>query len=119
MKLIIAGGRDYRFTAADNRRLDEIQGVTEVVSGCQTGADFWGEVWAKDRGIPIQPFPANWNAYGLDAGPIRNEAMAAYADAVVLFPGGRGTNNMLKKAKRAGLKIYDWRNGSASQSEIA
>ena len=34
--------------------------------------------------------------------------MAQYADAVVLFPGGRGTAHMRNAARSHGLKIYDW-----------
>ena len=33
--------------------------------------------------------------------------MAAHADAVVVFPGGSGTRDMLSQARRAGLQIFD------------
>ena len=70
MKLIIAG-RDYRFTAADFRRLDEIQGVTEVVSDAMTGQTLGRGLSQRSR----HPHPAApcWKVFGLDAGPIRNE----------------------------------------------
>jgi hypothetical protein len=35
--------------------------------------------------------------------------MAKCADAVALFPGGRGTENMYQEALKAGLIIYDFR----------
>jgi predicted Rossmann-fold nucleotide-binding protein len=35
--------------------------------------------------------------------------MAEYADAVALFPGGRGTENMASEAAKAGLKVFDFR----------
>jgi hypothetical protein len=58
--------------------------------------------------VPVKQFPADWNKYGKAAGPIRNAQMAKYADAVILFPGGRGTANMRKLAKEHGLEIlYD------------
>ena len=34
--------------------------------------------------------------------------MAEYADAVVLFPGGRGTAFMRKEAEKAGITVYDF-----------
>jgi len=124
MKLIIAGGRDYQMTAADEAKLDVLKPeVTEVVSGCAPGADLWGEAWALKNGIPIKRFPADWDniavvgarvkrrldgkLYNSNAGPIRNSQMAAYADAVALFPGGNGTEDMRKKASGRGLAIYE------------
>ena len=109
MKLIIAGGRDYKMTFEDWQKLDEID-ITEVVSGGASGADAEGERYAKNKAIPVSRFPADWKAHGKAAGPIRNRQMAKYADAVVLFPGGRGTASMRKEAIMAGIKIYDLRN---------
>lgn len=108
MRVIIAGGRDYSFKNNDFKLLDYIAtkwSITEVVSGGADGADFGGEVWAENKKIPIQKFPANWKLYGKAAGPIRNAEMAAYADAVILFPGGRGTTNMFETAKEFNLDI--------------
>lgn len=114
MKLIIAGGRDYQFDEEDEFILNAILGsgnrrITEVVSGGAKGADRGGELWAKHWNIPIKRFPADWDKHGKKAGPIRNEEMAKYADAVILFPGGRGTANMLVNAIKHDLKIYDLR----------
>lgn len=109
MKLIIAGGRNYQLTEKDVRALNAIRHeVTEVVSGNATGADLGGEMWASDHGIPVKGFTPDWATHGKAAGPIRNAEMARYADAVALFPGGRGTASMLAEAKRAGIKIYDF-----------
>lgn len=110
MKLIIAGGRAYTFTPQDFARLDALlPEVDEVVSGGATGADACGEMWAASHGIPVKCFPADWQKHGRAAGPIRNRTMSLYADAVVLFPGGRGTADMARQARAAGLKIYDFR----------
>jgi len=112
MKLIIAGGRGYRFTEDDKRFLDSMihnPGIEEVVSGCCSGADKCGEDWAESRGIPVKRFPAQWHLYGAKAGPRRNKEMAAHADAVALFPGGPGTENVAIWAKRNGLMLYDRR----------
>lgn len=112
MKLIIAGGRKYKFTDADIARLDNIAAnhlITEVVHGGAMGADSEGRKWAISRGIRTRVFRADWNGYGRWAGPKRNREMAEYADAVVLFPGGRGTNNMHDEAIIAMLTIFDFR----------
>ena len=109
MKTIIAGGRDYRFTVDDWVFLDDIHFVatiTEVVSGGATGADAEGERWAKKRGIPVKYFPADWKTHGKSAGPKRNQQMAEHADAAILFPGGRGTADMLARAQQCKLTYW-------------
>jgi len=110
MKLIIAGGRNYVLTQDDHAALDKLhrhQKVTEVVSGGANGADKGGEDWGLDQGIKIIRFPAYWKEHGISAGPIRNDKMAKYADAVALFPGGKGTLNMFITARARGIKVYD------------
>ena len=110
METIIAGGRDYRFTEKDIAFLDSIAPqITEVVSGGAHGADSCGEAWAKSKGIPIKVFKADWIRHGKAAGPRRNSEMAAYADAAVLFSGGRGTADMATKAMNFSLTVYDMR----------
>ena len=109
MKLIIAGGRDYHLTPEDYEFLDGLDDVTEVISGGATGADHDGELWAIDREIPVIRVDPNWEKHGKAAGPIRNRQMAYRADAVVLFPGGRGTESMAKEARDAGITIFDRR----------
>lgn len=112
MKVIIAGGRDYTLTASDHDRLDKARvelPIVEVVCGCARGADTGGEEWATERGLPVKRFPADWAKYGRSAGPRRNQQMAEYADALIAFPGGKGTADMIKQATDYGLNVLDWR----------
>ena len=110
MKLIIAGGRDYHLTSEDYRFLNTLRDdVKEVVCGGASGADTYGRHWAKENDIPVKMFPANWKEHGKAAGPIRNRQMAKYADAAVLFPGGRGTDNMYTMAIENDIKVFDKR----------
>jgi YspA, cpYpsA-related SLOG family len=114
MKTIICGGRDYRLTKADIGFLDSLLKqlpITEVVSGTASGADSDGELWAEKRGITVQKFLPLWKKYGAAAGPMRNTVMAEYADAVIAFPGGKGTADMVNKAVVRKLKVYDCREG--------
>lgn len=112
MKLIIAGGRSRRLTHEDIKLLDEIyqqEDVTTVISGDCHGVDREAAEWAERKNIFVWREPAQWAKYGRRAGPIRNEKMAEMADAVVLFPGGVGTNSMFQIAKKYKLRIYDYR----------
>jgi hypothetical protein len=111
VKLCIFGSRnllpsieeiDDEVAHIDTRYLDEAGQVrhgrvTQVVSGCASGADLAGERWAKERGVWIERFPADWNKHGKGAGPIRNRAMAVYADVGLAFWNGSssGTANMV------------------------
>jgi YspA, cpYpsA-related SLOG family len=107
MRVIIAGSRSFH----NYTRLCEIMeqlipslNITEVVSGCANGVDRLGERWAQARGIPVKRFPADWNAFGRSAGPIRNKQMAQYADALIAIKGSavsRGTDNMIEQARKA------------------
>lgn len=113
MKLIIAGGRDYvlegqvsDFDQFMQAIVDQLGAVTEVVSGGAKGADSVGMDWAGRKGIPVRVFAPDWDAYGRAAGPIRNRQMAEYADALVCFPGGKGTASMIREAEKVGLRIF-------------
>lgn len=111
-KVIIAGGRDftdYEYLKKECTLL--IPENVEIVSGGAKGADFLGERFAKELGLSIKKFPANWNLHGKSAGPIRNKEMAEYADSLICFWDGesRGTKNMIDEANRKSLEIHIFR----------
>lgn len=117
MKVIIAGTR-YKDKANkipfDNFKLIveavERSGfkITEVVCGMAIGVDKLGEQWAIANNIPVKEMPANWNAHGKAAGPIRNRQMAEYADAAVVVWDGvsDGSRNMINEMIRKKKPYY-------------
>ncbi|MCD0459157.1 SLOG family protein [Roseiconus lacunae] len=118
MKVIVAGGRDYQFTEQDYAFLDWFADeISEIVCGGATGADECGKQWAIRNSVPVKMFKADWKTYGKAAGPIRNGQMAEYADALILFPGGRGTDSMHQRAMTAGILIVDRRSNPTTASE--
>ena len=109
MKTIIAGSRDIDDVFLVTEAIAKSGFcISEVVSGKARGVDSCGEEFAKEFGIPIKEFPADWARYGKAAGAIRNEQMAKYAEALIAVWDGRspGTKNMIKIAKQLGLKVY-------------
>jgi hypothetical protein len=60
-------------------------------------------------GVPVSAHPADWFSHGKAAGPIRNQEMLAMeAPAlVVAFPGGRGTADMVRRARKAGVDVLE------------
>jgi len=83
--------------------------VSVVIHGAAPGADTLAGRWAELRRVPVEAFPADWEKHGRAAGPIRNAPMLAEGkpDLVVAFPGGRGTANMCKQARAAGVKVVE------------
>lgn len=111
MKTIIAGGREI---ATDGIIAEIISHnvpweITEVVEGGQRGIDRLARNWAKEKSIPVTTFEAEWKKYGNSAGPIRNEEMAEYAEALVAIRDGKskGTEDMISKARKHNLKIVE------------
>lgn len=130
MRAIIAGGRDHFLNESELLILDKLHkeyNFCEVISGNAQGADTEGKNFARLHGIVVKDFPADWNnivetkdnpvvigtnkfgkKYNKLAGHNRNRLMAQYADAIILFNGGSGTQNMREEADDLGLKVlYD------------
>ncbi len=112
MRLLVCGGRGYVDVAAAFFALDAVhaqRGVSVVIAGGARGADSLAASWARQRGIELREFSADWNANGRGAGPTRNQQMLdeGAPDGVVAFPGGRGTADMKRRAIDAGLKVWE------------
>lgn len=110
MKFIIAGGRNYLFTYRDYDILDWLlleHRISEVVCGGATGADDYGRRWGNFRQVPVRIFRADWKKHGKKAGPLRNDKMAKYANGCIVFPGGKGSKNMVEQAQKNDLILYN------------
>ena len=111
MRVIIAGGREIKNYEYVKEAITasglELQ-ITQIISGREpNGVDALGERWAKEHGVPIEVYPADWHTYGNAAGPIRNKKMAGIADALIAIPGkGPGTQNMIREAVTKGIKVF-------------
>lgn len=114
MKLIIAGSRDlyvdpmYIDNLLDKFTIDKTQ-IKEIVSGCATGIDGCGELWANENKVALVKFPADWNRDGKAAGPIRNKIMGQYADAALIIMkagGSPGSKNMKDHMHRMKKPVF-------------
>lgn len=109
MKVIIAGSRDFNdYRVLTKAIMKSGLKIEEVVCGMARGVDLLGKQWADQRGIYVKEFPADWNAHGRRAGPIRNAEMAKYADALIAIWDGesKGTANMISQARLKNLKVF-------------
>jgi hypothetical protein len=111
-RVLVCGGRDYSDADWLFGVLDHYHraGAFEcIIQGCARGADTLAGEWADARGVPVLPFPADWKRDGNAAGPIRNAQMLREGrpSFVVAFPGGNGTDDMKRQAKRAGVPVLE------------
>jgi hypothetical protein len=130
MKVLVCGGRTYEDEGFVNYTLDTIHfiaGIDVIIHGDAgkfydmpdsyigdevgfwVGADKLAGQWARRHNITENFYKANWVAHGRKAGPIRNQYMLEKEkpDLVVAFPGGRGTKDMVKRAREGGYKVYE------------
>ena len=125
MKVIIAGSRsikDYAFVRQILNHVCQIYSIipSEIVSGkAKRGIDKLGERWAEENGVPVKPFPADWDnlaapgavvrtnnfgkQYNVRAGYDRNQEMAEYGDVLIAIWDGvsNGTKDMVERARKA------------------
>lgn len=82
-----------------------------IVSGCSRGADRLGERYAKEYGLEVMKFPANWDKYGKKAGYIRNQSMAEISNACIAFlksdAENIGTKMMVRIAREQKLLVRE------------
>lgn len=116
-RVLVCGGRDYTcreqlFAVLD--RAHAANPVAVLIHGAARGADSLARDWALERGVPLMPFPADWEMHGKQAGPIRNKRMLTEGlpDIVIAFKGGRGTADMVRVARNAGVAVVTVRTPS-------
>jgi len=112
MIVLVCGGRDFDDVDFLEIRLDELHekyNFTKLVHGGARGADVLAGDWAFSREVPRKVYRANWEMYRNSAGPIRNQQMldSENIGLVVAFAGGRGTQDMTIRAKKAGIKVIE------------
>jgi hypothetical protein len=122
MRVLVCGSRTFRenlivFSVLNGLHLVESEtdtGITTLIEGGAKGADALGAFWAHSAdGVEHLCFPANWDQLGKRAGPIRNQQMLdeGEPEMVLAFVDkplaeSRGTNDMVTRAKGAGVPTY-------------
>lgn len=118
-KILVTGSRDW-----EDWQLVYIQlGITMVScpgdilviqgkhkKGADKHARSWAR-WMKKAGLPVEikDFPADWDRYGLAAGPIRNTEMVNFgADICLAFikDESQGASDCALKAENAGIRTW-------------
>lgn len=117
MKVLVTGSRDWSDKRAVHLALKQLPPDTVIIHGaCPTGADAMADAIAKKLGLTVRAYPADWEAEGKKAGPIRNSTMLRKEHVqgdpiqrVLAFTldleRSRGTRDMVTKAKAKGIKV--------------
>lgn len=114
-RLLVCGERTWTDREAIRREMRKAPPGTVVIEGEARGADRLAKSVAVELGFEVMPFPADWNKYGKSAGPIRNHAMLVLGKphevwAFMAHPEtSKGTANMVKQAKKAGVPVKEFR----------
>lgn len=112
-RVLVCGGRDFDDRDTISRVLSKHVTLDDIlISGNADGADSIAASWARQHGIDLCVCPPNWAEHGLNAGPVRNAAMIKLQpDLVIAFPGDKGTQDMLRKARGAKISFLIVRAG--------
>jgi hypothetical protein len=130
VKVLVCGGRDYADSEFVGKVLDsylEHYPDLAICCGYDTdnerfqGADQLAYEWAGKRDVPRTAYAAAWRKYGRAAGPIRNQHQLSDFEPryVVAFPGGTGTADMCRRARKKGCSVGYYGPGSRYAAEQA
>lgn len=112
-KILVCGGRDFSDLKQMFSVLDYLHAkyqISCVVNGGAPGADSLACLWAARNNVAESVHYADWSVHGKSAGPIRNQLMLELhpdIKAVIAFPGGAGTKDMIDRAKAEGFPVFE------------
>jgi predicted Rossmann-fold nucleotide-binding protein len=109
-RVLVCGGRNYQdwnTVAGTLQRLHDSSPISLIIHGCDPGAATLAARWASSVGVPANGFDADFQSHGVNAERIRNECMIVRGkpDLVIAFPGGQGTDDLISRAKAAGVPV--------------
>lgn len=83
-----------------------------IIHGGANGVDAWAGQWAATTHTPYEVYPVSpddWKERGPVAGHERNTEMLLKGkpDAVLAFPGGTGTADMVAKVKAMNVRLVE------------
>ena len=110
MKWLVCGGRNYADEQYVRQRLDlfvaDFGKPAIIIEGGAPGVDSYAQSWAISHGIHVATVLPLWDKLGRAAGPKRNAAMLDLCpNLVIAFPGGKGTENMIRQAEDANVRV--------------
>lgn len=113
-RVLITGDRRWTCHAVAREvitRLVAKHGAVDIVQGAAAGVDHAFVEAAYDAGCGVCSYPADWNAHGKKAGPIRNQEMVDSGADLCLavhrdLDASKGTRDCVNRALKAGIPVW-------------
>ncbi|KAK0340918.1 hypothetical protein LTR94_028563, partial [Friedmanniomyces endolithicus] len=115
VRIAFTGGADCndhdRIYAVLDKVHQQLPQMILLHGGTPTGAERIAACWARDRNVPQKPYQPDWNRHKKAAPFKRNDTMLeACPKGVIVFPGTGIQDNLADKARKMGIRIWDFRN---------
>lgn len=116
-RIALTGGADFNDHALIYATLDKVHAqLPDMIllhGATPTGAERIAACWARDRKVPQDPVKPDWDKHGRSAPFKRNDAMLErMPKGVIVFPGTGIQDNLADKARKMGIRLWDFRNRS-------
>lgn len=114
MRLLVCGSRDWTDADLMATVLALHRDGLELAEGAARGADRLAGRWARDHGVPLFEYPADWATHGKAAGSLRNKEMLNdfRPELVLAFKDGfdrvlrrGGTEHMVRISRTADVPV--------------
>jgi hypothetical protein len=114
-KIAFTGGLDFNDHHLIWDTLDKVQAkhadMVLLHGGSPKGAELIAAKWAETRKVPQVAFKPDWTRHAKAAPFKRNDAILDVLPiGVIVFPGTGIQDNFADKARKLGIKAYDFRN---------
>jgi hypothetical protein len=108
VRIAVVGSREYPNMPLVRDTIRLLPRSAVVVSGAARGVDRTAADAAREYGLAVTEYPANWNAYGKTAGFIRNQQIVDDADCLIAFWDGKsnGTAHSVNLARKKGIPYF-------------
>jgi hypothetical protein len=113
LRILVCGSRNWKDEKGEIKKfINSLPENAIIVEGAAKGADSLAAEYAKNRGLRVNEFPANWDAHGKAAGFIRNKEMLedGYPNVVVAYSKNlktsKGTLDMVTQSMKAGIPVF-------------
>lgn len=110
MNIAVTGGRDYLLTQADYQFLERTMTLLRakaIYTDGGSGVPEQVEAWARRRSIPVHRITANFMHDGPATPEERNTSIIVLVKAVIAFPGGSASDDLVAKARKARRTVHE------------
>jgi predicted Rossmann fold nucleotide-binding protein DprA/Smf involved in DNA uptake len=110
MNIAIVGSRSWKAAHVIRDTIDSLRlnhPDLTIISGGARGVDRIAAAYARECGVAVVEYHADWRRHGRKAGPMRNREIVAAADEVIAYWDGTsaGTNNTIELARLKGIPV--------------